>query len=241
MGEIITAGSIWAALPLALLAGLVSFASPCVLPLVPGYLGYLTGTTTAGVSRWRALAGTGLFTLGFSVLFIGYGAAFGALGAWLIRWQDLLTRILGIVVLLMGLVFLGVFRLFQRTAKPAIHPPSGLAGAPLLGIAFGLGWTPCLGPTLAAISALSLTTGNPARGALLAVTYCLGLGLPFIAAAAGLNWATGSIAFLRRHIRTINITGGVLMIATGIAMISGAWSLLISSIQNLIGATVLPL
>ncbi|WP_061782594.1 cytochrome c biogenesis CcdA family protein, partial [Microbacterium hominis] len=183
MGEIITAGSIWAALPLALLAGLVSFASPCVLPLVPGYLGYLTGTTTtAGVSRWRALAGTGLFTLGFSVLFIGYGAAFGALGGWLIRWQDLLTRILGIVVLLMGLVFLGVFRLLQRTAKPAIHPPSGLAGAPLLGIAFGLGWTPCLGPTLAAISALSLTTGNPARGALLAVTYCLGLGLPFIAA-----------------------------------------------------------
>lgn len=241
MGEIITAGSIWAALPLALLAGLVSFASPCVLPLVPGYLGYLTGTTTAGVSRWRALAGTGLFTLGFSVLFIGYGAAFGALGAWLIRWQDLLTRILGIVVLLMGLVFLGVFRLFQRTAKPAIHPPSGLAGAPLLGIAFGLGWTPCLGPTLAAISALSLTTGNPARGALLAVTYCLGLGLPFIAAAAGLNWATGSITFLRRHIRTINITGGVLMIATGIAMISGAWTLLTSSIQNLIGATVLPL
>lgn len=241
MGEIITAGSIWAALPLALLAGLVSFASPCVLPLVPGYLGYLTGTTTtAGVSRWRALAGTGLFTLGFSVLFIGYGAAFGALGAWLIRWQDLLTRILGIVVLLMGLVFLGVFRLFQRTAKPAIHPPSGLAGAPLLGIAFGLGWTPCLGPTLAAISALSLTTGNPARGALLAVTYCLGLGLPFIAA-AGLNWATGSITFLRRHIRTINITGGVLMIATGIAMISGAWTLLTSSIQNLIGATVLPL
>jgi len=141
----------------------------------------------------------------------------------------------------MGLVFLGVFRLFQRTAKPAIHPPSGLAGAPLLGIAFGLGWTPCLGPTLAAISALSLTTGNPARGALLAVTYCLGLGLPFIAAAAGLNWATGSITFLRRHIRTINITGGVLMIATGIAMISGAWTLLTSSIQNLIGATVLPL
>lgn len=141
----------------------------------------------------------------------------------------------------MGLVFLGVFRLFQRTAKLAIHPPSGLAGAPLLGIAFGLGWTPCLGPTLAAISALSLTTGNPARGALLAVTYCLGLGLPFIAAAAGLNWATGSITFLRRHIRTINITGGVLMIATGIAMISGAWTLLTSSIQNLIGATVLPL
>ena len=242
MGEIITAGSIWAALPLALLAGLVSFASPCVLPLVPGYLGYLTGTTTtAGGPRWRALAGTGLFTLGFSVLFIGYGAAFGALGAWLIRWQDLLTRILGIVVLLMGLVFLGVFRLFQRTAKLAIHPPSGLAGAPLLGIAFGLGWTPCLGPTLAAISALRLTTGNPARGALLAVTYCLGLGLPFIAAAAGLNWATGSITFLRRHIRTINITGGVLMIATGIAMISGAWTLLTSSIQNLIGATVLPL
>jgi len=242
MGEIITAGSIWAALPLALLAGLVSFASPCVLPLVPGYLGYLTGTTTtAGVSRWRALAGTGVFTLGFSVLFIGYGAAFGALGAWLIRWQDLLTRILGVVVLLMGLVFVGALRLFQRTVKPAIHAPTGLAGAPLLGVAFGLGWTPCLGPTLAAISALSLTTGDPARGALLAVTYCLGLGLPFLAAAAGLNWASGSIGFLRRHIRTINITGGVVMIATGVAMISGAWTLLITSVQNLIGATVLPI
>jgi len=240
MGGVIADGQLWLAIPLALLAGLVSFASPCVLPLVPGYLGYVTGSS-ATISRWRPMAGVGLFILGFAFVFVAYGAAFGALGSWLIRWQDLLTRVLGVVVIVMGLVFIGLFRLFQQTAKLAITPRTGLVGAPLLGIVFGLGWTPCLGPTLAAISALSIGTGSALRGALLTAVYCVGLGLPFLVLAAGLGWATTAVTFLRRHIRGINIGGGITMLAIGILMVTGVWTAVIYSMQNLIGGTVLPI
>lgn len=240
MGGVIADGQLWVAIPLALLAGLVSFASPCVLPLVPGYLGYVTGTT-APTSRWRPVVGVGLFILGFALVFVAYGAAFGSVGGWLIRWQALLTQVLGGVVILMGLVFVGAFRLFQRTAKLPITPRTGLAGAPLLGIVFGLGWTPCLGPTLAAISALSIGTGSAARGALLTAVYCLGLGLPFLVLAAGLGWATTAVAFLRRHIRAINIAGGLTMVGIGVLMVSGVWTTVMYSLQNLIGGTVLPI
>jgi cytochrome c-type biogenesis protein len=240
MNGIIADGQLWLAIPLALLAGLVSFASPCVLPLVPGYLGYVTGTT-ATASRWRPVLGVGLFILGFALVFVAYGAAFGSLGGWLIRWQDPLIRALGGVVILMGLVFIGAFRVFQRTAKLPITPRTGLAGAPLLGIVFGLGWTPCLGPTLAAISALSIGTGSALRGALLTAVYCIGLGLPFLAIAAGLGWATSAVAFLRRHIRAINIAGGVTMVAVGVLMITGIWTTIVYSLQDLIGGTVLPI
>lgn len=240
MGGVIADGQLWVAIPLALLAGLVSFASPCVLPLVPGYLGYVTGTT-APTSRWRPVVGVGLFILGFALVFVAYGAAFGSVGGWLIRWQALLTQVLGGVVILMGLVFVGAFRLFQRTAKLPITPRTGLAGAPLLGIVFGLGWTPCLGPTLAAISALSIGTGSAARGALLTAVYCLGLGLPFLVLAAGLGWATTAVAFLRRHIRAINIAGGLTMVGIGVLMVSGVWTTIMYSLQNLIGGTVLPI
>ncbi|MEQ1734902.1 MAG: cytochrome c biogenesis protein CcdA [Rhodoglobus sp.] len=240
MGEVIADGQLWVAIPLALLAGLVSFASPCVLPLVPGYLGYVTGTS-ASTSRWRPMLGVGLFILGFALVFVAYGAAFGSVGGWLIRWQGPLTRILGVVVILMGLVFIGAFRMFQRTAKLPIVPRTGLAGAPLLGIVFGLGWTPCLGPTLAAISALSIGTGTAARGALLTAVYCLGLGVPFLVLAAGLGWATTAVAFLRRHIRAINIAGGLTMVGIGVLMVTGVWTAIMYALQDIIGGTVLPI
>jgi len=230
VGQIVFSGQLLLALPIALLAGLVSFASPCVLPLVPGYLAYVGGISDPGAKRDRSrlLTGVGLFILGFAVVFVAYGAAFGALGFWLIRWQDVVVRVLGALVIVMGLVFIGQFSFLQRTIKPAWRPATGLIGAPLLGIVFGLGWTPCIGPTLAAISALSVGSGSPWRGALLGLFYCVGLGIPFLLVALGFEWVAGSVAFLKRHIRAINIIGGVLLVVIGILMVTGLWSELMS-------------
>ncbi|TFD81222.1 cytochrome c biogenesis protein CcdA [Cryobacterium sp. Sr8] len=241
--QVVLSGQLLVAIPIALLAGLVSFASPCVLPLVPGYLAYVGGMAGPDVARGRRrmIAGVGLFVLGFSVVFISYGAAFGAAGYWLVRWQDSITRILGLVVILMGLAFIGVFSFFQRTAKPRFAPATGLAGAPLLGLVFGVGWTPCLGPTLTAISLLSLGSGSPWRGALLGLFYCLGLGIPFLLVALGLNWMAGAISWLKRHIRTINIAGGSMLILIGAFMVTGVWTMWIYSMQALIGGFVLPI
>ena len=161
VGQIVFSGQLLLALPIALVAGLVSFASPCVLPLVPGYLAYVGGISDPGAKRDRSrvLTGVALFILGFAIVFIAYGAAFGALGYWLVRWQDVVVRVLGALVIVMGLVFIGQFSFLQRTIKPAWRPATGLIGAPLLGIVFGLGWTPCIGPTLADISALIVGSG----------------------------------------------------------------------------------
>jgi cytochrome c-type biogenesis protein len=239
----ILTGQLLVAVPIALLAGLVSFASPCVLPLVPGYLGYVSGVTDPDARRpkLRLFIGVGLFILGFAAVFVSYGAAFGAAGYALVRWQDVITRVLGGVVFLMGLTFIGMFSALQRTAKLSLTPNLGLAGAPLLGLVFGVGWTPCLGPTLTAISVLSLDAASPWRGALLAFAYCLGLGVPFILVALGLGWMTTAISWVKRHIRVVNLAGGVVLMAIGLLMLTGLWTEWIYSLQAVIGGFVLPI
>ncbi|HEY9499405.1 MAG TPA: cytochrome c biogenesis protein CcdA [Terrimesophilobacter sp.] len=248
IGELVASGNLLIAIPVALLAGLVSFASPCILPLVPGYLGYVGGFAGSGGdgalekrNRNRLLLGVLLFVLGFSVVFVTFGLVFGMAGLLLKQWTDLITRIAGVLIIVMGLVFIGQFTFLQRSLKPGWRVATGLAGAPFLGIVFGLGWAPCIGPTLGAVLALSLNGGSPARGALLGAVYCLGLGIPFLLVALGLSWVSGSVNWLRRHIRVVNVTGGALLILVGLLMVTGLWQAMISSLGSVIVAFVTPL
>ena len=244
--ESVLTGALPLALGLAALAGLVSFASPCVLPLVPGYLGYVTGLSgepLAERSRPRLVLGALLFVLGFSVVFI-LGALFvTSIGRVLVDERDLLMRIGGILVILMGLVFLGAGRRLgaQREARLHWRPRAGLLGAPLLGGVFALGWAPCIGPTLAAIISMSWNLGDPARAGLLGLAYSLGLGIPFLILAAGWGWASRSVTFLRRHIRALNIIGGAMLIALGLLMVTGLWTALMSQLQQVVINVPLPL
>lgn len=264
-GEIIVSGQLVVALPLALLAGLVSFASPCVLPVVPAYLGLIGATTEGAVARaasdadyagakksaasavtpqrrdgGRVVLGSLLFVLGFSVIYVITGAAFGQLGVLFLRWQDPITRVLGVVVILMGVVFLGLVTPLQRTLRLRAAP-AGLLGAPLLGMVFGLGWAPCLGPTLVAIQSLSFQEASAWRGALLAFAYCLGLGAPFVLAAFGWQAATRWLGWLKRHVRIINIIGGSILVLIGLLMVTGAWSALISQLGAVLPGYVTPI
>ncbi len=245
-GEIVFSGQLLVAIPVAVLAGLVSFASPCILPLVPGYLAYIGGFTDGRATaadgdrrgRNRLLAGVALFILGFTLVFVLTGVVFGVAGFWLNQYRDLITRIAGVIVILLGLVFVGQFGFMQRTVKSSWRPRAGLAGAPVLGAVFAVGWTPCTGPTLTAINSLSLTTGSPWQGGLLALFYALGLGIPFLVIALGLSWATGAVSFLKRHIRAVNLLGGMLLLVIGVLMVSGVWNAWLLNLQGVIGGYV---
>jgi cytochrome c-type biogenesis protein len=229
VNSVILDGSLIAALPIALLAGLVSFLSPCVLPLVPGYLGYVSGQAAP---KSRVVLGVVLFVLGFTLVFVGLGAAFGGFAAVTkLGGALVLQQILGVIVVVFGLVMIGQFSFLQRTVKPSWRPRMGLVGAPLLGIAFGLGWTPCIGPTLGSVLALTLDAGQVWRGVVLTIAYSIGLGVPFVLLAAGFAWATKSVAFVRKNIRAFNISGGVLLMVLGLMMVSGLWTNFIEYIQ----------
>lgn len=252
--DIIGSGALWLAIPVALLAGLISFLSPCVLPLVPGYLGFLGGsvaprptngatasTDASAPGRGRLVIGVLLFIAGFSAVFVAITSLGGVASVFLIQWGELITRILGVVIILMGLVFLGLFGFAQRELRFHVDGKYGVIGAPLLGIALGIGWAPCLGPTLTAIFALSFNAGDPVRAGALGLAYSLGLGIPFLLVALGFGWATTAIGFLRRHIRVVNIIGGVLLIALGVLMVTGLWTDIMSRLTAVMSSVILPL
>jgi cytochrome c-type biogenesis protein len=231
-------GSLLLAGAIALAAGVVSFMSPCVLPLVPAYLSYITGLVgvdLAEAKRGRMLAGTLLFVLGFTVYFVSLGALFGGLGSALLDYADVITRVLGVFTIVFGLAFMGVVPWFNRTWHPQHRPSVGLAGAPLLGLLFGIGWTPCMGPTLAAVQTLAYESASAGRGALLTAVYCLGLGLPFLLIAVAFRRAAGAMAWMKRHYVAVMRLGGSMLVLLGVLMVTGLWEEL--SVQMRIWST----
>lgn len=225
----ITDGSLLLALPLALVAGLVSFLSPCVLPLVPGYLSYVTGLTGADLAsraRGRVVVGALLFVAGFTAVFVTAGVLLGAAGGFLLEHERLLQQVLGAMTVALGLVFLGALPRSQRQLRLGQRPAVGLAGAPMLGVVFGLGWTPCMGPTLGAVLTLSTIEGSAVRGGVLAVAYCLGLGLPFVVTALAFRRAMGAFGWVKRHYVWVLRGGGALLVGIGILLLTGAWNTL---------------
>ena len=262
--DTVISGSLLLAAPIAFAAGVVSFLSPCVLPLVPGYLSFITGLTGAELAggdppaadpatpsggtavkvhdaealvrtKGRVLLGSVLFVLGFSFVFVSYGALFGALGQALVQYQDTITRVLGVLVVLLGLAFLGVVPGFQREFRVHRLPKIGLWGAPMLGVLFGLGWTPCIGPTLGAVQTLAFTEASAARGALLSFFYCLGLGLPFVVVGLLFRRAMGTIGWVRRHSLLVMRVGGALLVAIGFLLVTGLWTDLTIALRSWVG------
>lgn len=231
-------GSMLLAVPVALIAGLVSFFSPCVIPLLPGYLSYATGLSgadlangVAGTRRGRMFLGSLLFVLGFTVVFVILGTASGALGAWLVTWSRELSIALGVLMIVLGLAFAGWLPFLNRDWRIHQVPAVGLAAAPVLGFLFGLGWTPCIGPTLAAITTLAVNEGTAARGGFLSAVYALGLGIPFIAAGLAYEKALSAISWVRRHQLWVMRAGGLMLVAVGVLLITGWWADAVSWIQ----------
>ncbi|GAB3586456.1 cytochrome c biogenesis CcdA family protein [Amycolatopsis endophytica] len=252
--ELATSGPLLLAAGVALVAGAISFASPCVVPLVPGYLAYLAALVGADApaitaeeerkkGRYAVVGAAGLFVLGFTVVFAaGVGSLVWLADALLVN-QDLLQRVGGVVTIAMALVFLGLIPALQRDVRSHRVPRGGLLGAPLLGAVFGLGWTPCIGPTLSGVLALAAGTGSSgARGFLLVLVYCLGLGLPFLLIAFGARWAVRATDWLRRNGRRVQIFGGALLLVVGVLLVTGLWGDLVSWMRNaFVTDTVLPL
>jgi cytochrome c-type biogenesis protein len=256
VSDVVIDGPMLLAAPLSVAAGVVSFLSPCSLPLVPGYLSYVGGFTGSEVSRMdggesahvavrlqgaarrRVLVGASLFVLGFSLVFTAYGAAAGALGGLLFDQSRTLTVVLGALTVALGLLFAGVLRIpaLGGTARANVRPAAGLTGAPLLGALFAIGWTPCIGPTLAAVLSLSADSATVSRGALLAFLYSIGLGVPFLLVAASLHRAMDRLAVVRRHSALIMRSGGALLVAIGLLQISGVWEHWLNAMRSWIGA-----
>jgi len=232
-------GSMALAIPVALLAGIVSFFSPCVVPLLPGYLSYMTGVgaadLAAGHRRGRMLLGTALFVLGLAVVFVATGFAVGTVGGLLLAYQTVITRVLGVVIIVLGLAFSGVISLGNAELRIQRLPAAGLAAAPVLGVVFALGWTPCIGPALAVVYNLGLNEGTALRGAVLGFAYALGLGIPFVIAGLAFGVMTRTVGFLRRHQVAVMRIGGLMMVAVGVLLVTGLWDQLMARLTVWVG------
>jgi cytochrome c-type biogenesis protein len=232
--EQVTSGTMLVAMPVAAAAGLVSFLSPCVVPLLPGYVSYATGLSGADLEdarRGRMLAGTTLFVLGFTAWFVVVGVTTGALGAWLWEYKRTISVVLGGVTVLVGLVFMGLPWL-QRDVRVHAVPNVGLGAAPLLGLLFAIGWTPCLGPTIIAVQSLAITEGSAGRGVVLSVAYSLGLGLPFILLGLAYRRTLGAVRWVRRHQQWVTRVGGVMLVLVGLLLMTGWWDVLVADLRG---------